>query len=219
MSEGFQEVSAVHESIGAGSEAADALAASPRLFANPVLDKLSRIHHLVPVAVYLPIIAVMVWLGLGEFSPPIVLAGLFAGYAIWTLVEYWGHRYLFHLNFPGRFGARLHFLIHGVHHVYPNDPLRLVMPVLLSGPIQAVAYCALRLIFGAELVWPIMAGFMAGYVGYDMVHYHLHHGTPRTKLGHMLRRRHMLHHFRDQTKAFGVSTPWWDNVFGTLPQS
>ena len=45
------------------------------------------------------------------------------------------------------------FLIHGVHHVYPNDPLRLVMPPLLSGPIMLIAMSIIYLIFGAPFMW------------------------------------------------------------------
>ncbi|MCZ3030540.1 hypothetical protein NYY88_19730, partial [Acinetobacter baumannii] len=73
-------------------------------------------------------------------KPALAIALFGLGYAIWTLIEYFGHRYLFHWEFPGAFGKRIHFLIHGVHHDHPNDPLRLVMPILLSGPIMIIAW-------------------------------------------------------------------------------
>jgi len=28
---------------------------------------------------------------------------------------------------------------------------------------------------------------------------------------------HAVHHYKDQTKAYGVSSPLWDYVFGTMP--
>jgi dihydroceramide fatty acyl 2-hydroxylase len=31
----------------------------------------------------------------------------------------------------------------------------------------------------------------------------------------MLRERHMRHHFQDETRGFGISAPYWDEVFGT----
>jgi sterol desaturase/sphingolipid hydroxylase (fatty acid hydroxylase superfamily) len=31
----------------------------------------------------------------------------------------------------------------------------------------------------------------------------------------MLRERHMRHHFQDETRGFGISAPYWDDVFGT----
>jgi sterol desaturase/sphingolipid hydroxylase (fatty acid hydroxylase superfamily) len=135
----------------------------------------------------------------------------------WTLTEYFGHRFLFHTVFPLPFGLgpRFQFLIHGVHHIYPNDPLRLVMPPLLSAPIMLIALALIRPIFGGVLAWPALAGFVTGYVLYDCVHYWTHHGQPKSKLGHLVRRLHMLHHFRDPERGFGVHAIWWDYVFGT----
>ncbi len=193
----------------------EALRASPRLFENPVLDKLSRVHWSTPLFLYLPVVALLAVLSSRSFGAGGVLAAAALGYLIWTLIEYFGHRFLFHYEFPGAFGARIHLLIHGVHHVHPNDPLRLVMPALLSGPIMLIAYAVLRSIFGLPLGYPVLMGFIIGYLAYDMVHYYVHHGDPRTRVGLALRRAHMLHHFRDPARGFGVSAPWWDYVFGT----
>lgn len=194
---------------------AASLCASPRLFENPVLDKLSRVHWSMPLFIYLPFVALLAFLSFHAFDVWLVLAATALGYFIWTLIEYFGHRYLFHYEFPGRFGARIHFLIHGVHHVHPNDPLRLVMPALLSGPIMLIALAVVRLLFGLPFGYPVLMGFILGYLAYDMVHYYVHHGEPKSRLGLTLRRLHMLHHFRDPTRGFGVSVPWWDYVFKT----
>jgi sterol desaturase/sphingolipid hydroxylase (fatty acid hydroxylase superfamily) len=199
----------------AEASAADMLRASPRLFENPLLDKFSRVHWSMPLVVYLPCVAVLAFLSLGAMPMPFVLGGLVLGYAIWTLIEYFGHRYLFHFEFPGRFGQRIHFLIHGVHHVHPNDPLRLVMPPLLSGPIMLSAFAVTTLLFGHPFGYAVLTGFLVGYLAYDMTHYYVHHAEPTTRLGITLRRLHMLHHFRDPTRNFGVSAPWWDKIFKT----
>lgn len=199
------------------STEASRLSASPRLFQNPVLDKLSRVHWSVPLFVYVPVILGLGYISLQLMAPLAAAGAIGLGYVIWTLIEYFGHRYLFHWEFPGAFGKRMHFLIHGVHHDHPNDPLRLVMPVLLSGPIMIVAFAVTTLLFGAIWRYPVLAGFVLGYVTYDMVHYYTHHATPTTKLGLTLRRLHLLHHFRDHEKSFGVSAPYWDYVFGTAP--
>ncbi|QGM96512.1 sterol desaturase family protein [Methylocystis parvus] len=201
-------------------ERTEALDASPRLFENDLLDKLSRVHHLTPVVVYTPIILGLAFYSLSEVGLGLLLLGLVIGYVGWTLTEYFGHRYLFHTVFPLPFGLgpRFQFLIHGVHHIYPNDPLRLVMPPLLSAPIMLIALTIIRLIFGATFGWAVLAGFMAGYVIYDGVHYWTHHGQPTSDLGKMVKRLHMLHHFRDAEKGFGVHAIWWDYVFGTAYQ-
>jgi dihydroceramide fatty acyl 2-hydroxylase len=191
------------------------LRASPRLFNNPLLDKLSRVHWSTPLILYVPVILFLSRLSLSNYGPRFVLLAAGIGYFIWTLIEYFGHRFLFHCAFPGRFGERIHFLIHGVHHEHPNDPLRLVMPALLSGPIMLIALAIARLLFGLPLGYPVLMGFVAGYLAYDMVHYYIHHGQPKNWTGRTLRRLHMLHHFRDPERGFGVSAPWWDYVFST----
>ncbi len=191
------------------------LRASPRLFKSPLLDKLSRVHWSVPLFLYLPVVVALTALSFRHYSPGGVLLAAICGYFIWTLVEYFGHRFLFHCDFPGRFGARIHFLIHGVHHEHPNDPLRLVMPALLSGPIMLISFLVGALLFGLPREYPVLMGFMAGYLAYDMVHYYVHHGQPKNWAGRTLRRLHMLHHFRDPERGFGVSAPWWDYVFKT----
>jgi dihydroceramide fatty acyl 2-hydroxylase len=203
------------DSGNGASQGAAHLRASPRLFENPLLDKLSRVHWSAPLFVYTPVVFMLGVFSFENFGLAAVLASALLGYFIWTLTEYLGHRFLFHYEFPGRFGARIHFLIHGVHHVHPNDPLRLVMPVLLSGPIMLIAYAVTRLLFGLPFGYPVLMGFILGYVSYDMVHYYVHHGEPGTRLGLTLRRLHMLHHFRDPSRGFGVSAPWWDYVFKT----
>jgi sterol desaturase/sphingolipid hydroxylase (fatty acid hydroxylase superfamily) len=198
----------------------EALDASPRLFESDLLDKLSRVHHLTPVIIYTPIILGLTFYGLSLNSFVAVLGGLILGYLAWSLTEYFGHRYLFHTVFPLPFGLgpRFQFLIHGVHHIYPNDPLRLVMPPLLSAPIMLIALAIIRPLFGANFSWPVLAGFMAGYVVYDCVHFWTHHGQPTSEFGKLVKRLHMLHHFRDAEKGFGVHAIWWDYVFGTAYQ-
>jgi sterol desaturase/sphingolipid hydroxylase (fatty acid hydroxylase superfamily) len=191
------------------------MSASPRLFENPLLDRLSRVHWSLPLFIYLPVVALLIVSSLSSMPGVSVLMAVALGYVIWTLTEYFGHRYLFHWEFPGQFGARIHFLIHGVHHIHPNDPLRLVMPALLSGPIMLLAFIITRSLFGASLALPVLAGFLSGYLIYDMVHYYVHHAEPRTALGRFYRRFHLMHHFNDPTRGFGVSAPWWDFIFKT----
>ena len=55
------------------------------------------------------------------------------------------HRIVFHFEPEKGIGAPLHWIIHGVHHDHPNDPLRLVMPPALSVPLAALfVYVLLR---------------------------------------------------------------------------
>ncbi|KAJ0451309.1 hypothetical protein HanHA300_Chr15g0566071 [Helianthus annuus] len=54
---------------------------------------------------------------------------------------------------------------------------------------------------------------------YDCTHYYLHNGQPRNEISKSLKKYHLNHHFRIQTKGFGITSSLWDNVFGTLPQT
>ncbi len=196
----------------------DALRASPRMFDSDLLDRLSRVHPIVPVIIFVPAITLLFLSGAWSMSPLPVIAYAAGGYLFWTLTEYWLHRVVFHFEPDEGIGRRLHWIIHGVHHDHPNDPLRLVMPPGASVPLAA----AFLLLFWAVLpspAWLVFgAAFLAGYLAYDMLHYHVHHHRPSTRLGRLMRQLHMRHHFQDHTTGFGVSAPFWDHVFGTAPR-
>jgi sterol desaturase/sphingolipid hydroxylase (fatty acid hydroxylase superfamily) len=113
-------------------------------------------------------------------------------------------------------GKRLHFLVHGIHHAYPRDSTRLVMPPLVSLPLAGLFYLMFKGLI-APFHQPVWVGFVAGYVGYDMIHYAVHHMNLTSKLGRHLKKHHMHHHFVNPDRAFGVSNPLWDRIFATLP--
>jgi dihydroceramide fatty acyl 2-hydroxylase len=193
----------------------DVLRDSPRMFESRLLDALSRVHPAAVVAIFLPAVVLLAAWGLEKVSVLGMLGLAVAGYAMWTLFEYWLHRVVFHFEPEKGLGARLHWIIHGIHHEHPNDPLRLVMPPSVSLPLGALVFGAIYVVFGSRYAPGLGAGFFAGYLAYDMIHYYVHHFRPRGRLGRMLRERHMRHHFQDETKGFGISAPYWDEVFRT----
>jgi dihydroceramide fatty acyl 2-hydroxylase len=191
------------------------LKASPRMFESELLDRLSRVHPVVPLLIFIPAIALLFALGVADQGPVVIIGLLLGGYAFWTLTEYWMHRVVFHFEPEEGVGARLHWIIHGVHHDHPNDPLRLVMPPSVSVPLAAAFYFLFVLVLGGAAANMFASGFFAGYLVYDMTHYHLHHHRSRSALGKVMRELHMRHHFQDDTRGFGISAPFWDYVFGT----
>jgi dihydroceramide fatty acyl 2-hydroxylase len=199
----------------AGAPREEVLRASPRMFESKLLDKVSRVHPSVPLFIFVPAIVIFGWAGFARMAVPETIALIAGEYLFWTLTEYWLHRLVFHFEPEGRLGARLHWIIHGVHHDHPNDPMRLVMPPSLSIPLAAAFFGLFVLVVGTPAAFPIATGFFAGYLFYDMMHYHVHHHRPRTWAGRKLRELHMRHHFQDHTRGFGVSAPFWDHVFGT----
>jgi dihydroceramide fatty acyl 2-hydroxylase len=185
------------------------------MFESRLLDACSRVHPIVPVLIFGPAIVVLMGWSLSNVSVAVTIALALGGYALWTLFEYWLHRIVFHFEPDHGIGARLHWIIHGIHHEHPNDPLRLVMPPAVSVPLAAIVFGLLYLAFGADYAPGLGVGFFAGYLVYDMLHYYLHHFTPHGRLGRMLRERHMRHHFQDDTRGFGISAPYWDEIFRT----
>jgi dihydroceramide fatty acyl 2-hydroxylase len=198
-----------------GLSRSEVLRASPRMFESDLLDKVSRVHPAVPPIIFGPTIMALLVLGVVHGSGWVTPAWLLGGYVFWTLTEYWLHRIVFHFEPEKGIGARLHWIIHGVHHDHPNDPMRLVMPPSLSLPLAALFLWAFYAVLGVPAFLPFGAGFLSGYLFYDMLHYHVHHHRPKTRLGKLLRELHMRHHFQDHERGYGVSAPFWDRVFGT----
>ena len=193
----------------------DVLKASPPMFETAWLDKLSRVHPAVPVVIFVPAIGILAGLALDSQPVLTAIALMLGGYFFWSLTEYWIHRAIFHFEPEDGLGARFHWIIHGVHHDHPNDPLRLVMPPSVSVPLSALFCLGFWAVLGSPHWYAFGAGFLAGYLLYDMTHYYLHHHKPRTRFGRWLRELHMRHHFQDDTRGFGISAPYWDRAFGT----
>jgi sterol desaturase/sphingolipid hydroxylase (fatty acid hydroxylase superfamily) len=198
-----------------GLSRSEVLKASPRMFDSDLLDKLSRVHPIVPPLIFVPVIGLMLAEGLVHGAGWLTPVWVLGGYVFWTLTEYWLHRIVFHFEPEHGIGARLHWIIHGVHHDHPNDPLRLVMPPSVSVPLSTLFVLGFYAVLGTPAYLPFGAGFLMGYLGYDMLHYHVHHHSPRTALGRTLRELHMRHHFQNHEGGYGVSAPFWDYVFGT----
>ena len=189
------------------------------MFRSPLLDRFTRVHPVVPVLLFAPAILVLLITGTGRVGVLEGVAWAAGGYGFWTLTEYWLHRVVFHFEPEDGVGARLHWMIHGVHHDHPNDPMRLVMPPSASIPL-AVGFLGLFwAVLGYDAAMAFGAGFLAGYLVYDMLHFHVHHHKPRTFVGRKLREWHMRHHFQDHERGFGVSAPYWDWIFGTPPRT
>ena len=198
---------------------ADRLSASPPVFGWKPLDRLTRVHPVVPPLIFVPAIMLLGSLGSGDLHWVPYLVALAGGYGFWTLCEYWGHRAVFHFEPKHGLGARLHWMIHGVHHDHPNDPMRLVMPPSVSIPLAALFVWGFSAVLGTPAFLPFGAGFLSGYLFYDMLHYHVHHHRPRSALCNRLCELHMRHHFQNHERGYGVSAPFWDHVFGTAPKN
>ena len=197
---------------------AEVLKASPQMFESRLLDKLSRVHPAVVPLIYVPAIVAFSVLALQRLTVLEWIAYAIGGYVFWTISEYAIHRFVFHFEPEKGIGARLHWIIHGVHHDHPNDPLRLVMPPSVSVPLSALFFGLFWLVLPLGGAFAVASGFFSGYLAYDMTHYYVHHRMPKSAVGRKLRELHMRHHFQDDETGFGISAPYWDTVFGTAPR-
>jgi 4-hydroxysphinganine ceramide fatty acyl 2-hydroxylase len=144
---------------------------------------------------------------------PLFLVGAFS----FTLVEYLVHRYFYHMGADTPRKARLQYVFHGVHHDHPRDKKRLALPPVLSLAVAALFVGLFRLLLGTH-GYAFAGGFMTGYATYLLAHYAIHvYSPPKNFLG-AIWKHHNLHHFVGDTAAFGVSSPLWDHVFGTMPE-
>lgn len=190
---------------------------SVRLFKNNFLEYFSHIHPATPIVVYLPVISVVSYFGLQKTNTVSFVLMFLTGVLFWTLLEYVMHRFVFHYEPKTELGQRIHFLSHGVHHDYPRDRTRLVMPLLVSLPLALFFYALFLFIFGINYFLPAYAGLLLGYVTYDTIHFATHHWKMTSPLGRWLKEYHLKHHYVDPDTAYGVSNPLWDYVFFTVP--
>ena len=186
------------------------------MFESKFMEFFSHVHPATPVILYVPVIVYMLYraLALGSMSIVTVAGFFLCGVLMWTLLEYIVHRYVFHYEPKTRVGKALHFIIHGVHHNYPNDASRLVLPPVISVPMAVLFYFLFAFSF-RSFAPAISAGFGFGYVCYDTIHYATHHFAMKNRVGLWLKQYHLRHHYKDDEVGFGVSSPLWDYIFGT----
>lgn len=187
-----------------------------QMFETPIIEAFSRVHPLMPFLFWLPILGYFLFAAVkSTLSVPAALLAIVGGVLFWSLTEYLLHRYVFHKVSPSFAGRRFYFVLHGVHHDFPLDTSRLVMPLGVSIPMGVVVYWLLRFPLGPVLIDPVFAGFGIGYLAYDGIHYATHHFRMNGLVGGFLKRYHMVHHHTGENARWGVSSPLWDLVFRT----
>lgn len=192
---------------------------SPRMFNNDLLDSLSRTPWWSVPLLWLPGATAFFAYGVIAHERPLAasLGAAAAGWLVWTLVEYGLHRTVFHWKPETSWGPRMHFILHGVHHDWHRDPYRLVMPPSVSLLLSVLFGVFFYTLIGPVWFWPYYAGFVGGYMVYDVTHYALHHLKLKNRVFQQLKQHHLLHHHskHHSDRKFGVSTTLWDHVFRT----
>lgn len=135
------------------------------------------------------------------------LLAMIAGLGIWTLAEYLLHRFVLH---------KVVFFrdLHDAHHAEPGALIS--TPIWMSFLVFLASLFAACAVLGVDVGSGFLFGMTAGYLYYSFVHHVLHHW--RIVPGDFfygLKHKHALHHHRHDEGNFGVTSLFWDHVFGT----
>lgn len=185
---------------------------SLRYFDNEVLELFTRSPWWLVPLVWFPIVALLVWAS--GLSRSLALTYLVLGPVWWTFLEYTLHRWAFHMRTGTVVRNYMHMMMHGYHHLVPMDPLRLTFPPVPAAIIGLIIYLPVSLLLGRAHALAFMSGLVLGYIGYDCIHFWLHHAAPGMAFGG-LKRAHLYHHYKNPQRNFGISSPVADWIFGT----
>ena len=136
------------------------------------------------------------------------IAACLLGVAAWTLIEYLIHRFVFHVVPPA-------MQMHLDHHSDPRATIG--TPIWVSiGAFTSFGFAPLWWYFGYEIATGGLAGLLIGYSWYVMVHHAVHHWQiDQTSWLYVAKVRHAMHYYRTDERNFGVTTGFWDWIFGT----
>ena len=183
-----------------------------RLFQSDFLEYFSVVHPSIPAFLYVP---VLIYCLIHIKMTAVALFLIFSGIFCWTFVEYSLHRFLFHLPINTKWAKKISYIIHGIHHRDPRDPLRLVAPPVMSLSIGLFLVYFFSRFFTIDQLYSFIFGFTLSYLCYDYLHWMLHHNRSKNILFYYLRRNHAIHHHHNPPIRFGVTSPLWDFIFNT----
>lgn len=190
---------------------------SPGIYSQRLLDRLTKMHFIIPFIVYIPVIiffavrAIVV----KEISALHFLWLLPLITVFWSWLEYVLHKHFLHRRPDGTATVEIVNRIHEAHHDYPNDSFRLVVPLWVSVPGALVFYGLCRLIFGSWLVDAAFATLVFYYLVYEFAHISAHKINSKNSILQKIKKHHLKHHFQDDQKGFGFTSTLWDIWFGT----
>lgn len=192
---------------------------SAHMFSNPIMERISRTHISIPITLFMLISSVSFYYAVTttEIGLGIGLLVMLLGIFVFTFVEYMMHKHFFHMEPNTPFKDKLQYSAHGVHHDYPRDKDRLAMPPFVSAAYAAIFYLVFNLIMGDFSLY-FLPGFLIGYTAYLAVHFIVHAYNPPKNFLKTLWVNHAIHHYKDPDTSFGVSSPLWDFLLGTMPK-
>jgi sterol desaturase/sphingolipid hydroxylase (fatty acid hydroxylase superfamily) len=190
---------------------------TPQIYNSKVMERLTRMHYSVPFIIYIPIIGFFVYraLFIKQMNPIHFLWILPMITIFWSWLEYILHKHFLHRRPDGSATVELANKIHEAHHAYPNDSYRLAVHWCISVPGGIVFYAICLLIFGYYLVDAVFAGLVFYYLVYEFAHISSHKINNSNPILMKIKKHHLRHHFKDDSKDYGFTSGIWDKLFKT----
>lgn len=188
------------------------------LFKHHFLNKLTRTNSISVIRIYTLISTGVFIYGIYAFDASALRMALLLvlGLLLFTLIEYVVHRFVYHSGEDYLDDQNWQYKVHGVHHTFPREKDLLAMPLPLALLVSGILFFIFYAVMG-KLVFFFFPGFFLGYASYLFVHYKVHTRKPPKNILRYLWLHHHIHHHIQDDKAFGVSSPLWDFIFGTMP--
>lgn len=188
--------------------------ARPRLFENAFFEFFTFFTLKAFVALWTVLLAVIATTAMLQAPTGWALPLVLAGWGVWTIAEYALHRFVFHLEPKSAKLRQIVFVIHGNHHADPNDPLRNLMPPVISVSLGGLIWAGCVAMIGPQGHW-FFLGFIIGYVVYDLLHYACHQFAMTGVIPRFLKVHHMRHHFEREGGNYAITGMLWDRLFST----
>jgi len=129
------------------------------------------------------------------------------GAVAWTIAEYAAHRWLYHARMP------LWRVGHQMHHESPE--LLIGLPWFATAGFAGACWYLVAYTLHVHAVASGLAGFLAAFTVHGVLHHSHHRWGRRAVWCRSLRVHHRIHHRLPSTN-FGVTTRFWDDIFGTM---
>ena len=141
-----------------------------------------------------------------------ILIAFISGVVLWTLLEYLMHRFLGHEHR----GKNFFKAEHGQHHAKYNYFAPAYKKAFMAFVVTVTLFILINAIVTASIALAFLGGFLGMYILYEVTHYRFHIRKPVAKPFIILRKHHFYHHFHNPKTNHGVTSRFWDRVFGTF---
>lgn len=175
-----------------------------------------RQHYLVPFAFYLPISFYLLFKSfvVRRVSVLHMLWMLPLLSKFWGYLEFFLHQNVLHESEDIKIDPGTIREFHEIHHNFPNDPYRFVVPLWASIPSGLVFYSVCRTALGKEKGETLFGLMILYYLFYEFTHVAAHKYDIKHPFFEKIKKHHLKHHYLDSDKGFGFTTTHWDEVNG-----